>query len=82
MSIRIGRGRQHDVSLARQSIGDVSRYHYILADLAYQGLDGLSHKVLTPLKKPRKKELPAFAKQIRPLAKAYFLMISSMRKHL
>lgn len=61
MSIRIGRGRQHDVSLARQSMGDVSRYHYILADLAYQGL---SHKVLTPLKKPRKKKLPAFAKQI------------------
>ena len=59
MSIRIGRGRQHDVSLARVSISDVSRYHYILADLAYQGL---SHNVLTPLKKPRKKKLPAFAK--------------------
>ena len=61
MSIRIGRGRQHDVTLARQSIGDLSRYYYILADLDYQGL---SHKVLTPLKKPREKSLPAFEKQI------------------
>ena len=55
MSIRIGRGRQHDVSLARVSISDVSRYHYILADLAYQGL---SHKVLTPLKSPERKNYP------------------------
>lgn len=51
-------------TLARQSMDDLSRYHYILADLAYQGLDELSHNVLTPLKSPRKKKLPAFAKQI------------------
>lgn len=64
MSIRIGRGRQHDLSLARQFARDLSRYHHVLADLAYQGLKPLSHRVLTPIKKPRKQKLPVFAKQI------------------
>lgn len=64
MSIRIGRGRQHDLSLARQTIRDLSSYHYVLADLAYKGLDGLKGCLLTPIKKPKKRKLPDYAKRI------------------
>ena len=64
MSIVVGRGRQHDLSLARQTIRDLSRYHYVVADLAYKGLEGLNGCVLTPIKKLKKRKLPTFAKQI------------------
>lgn len=64
MSIVVGCGRQHDLSLARHTIRDLSRYHYVLADLAYKGWDGLKGCVLTPIKKPKKRKLPAFAKRI------------------
>ena len=64
MSIRIGRGRQHDLSLARRMIRDLSGYRYILGDLAYKRLNGFNGNLPTPIKKPKKITLPPNVKQI------------------
>lgn len=64
LSIAIGYGSQHDISLAREDIRNLLISRYCFADLAYLGLKEIGCRLFTPLKKPKGGILEPLQKQI------------------
>jgi len=64
LSIAIGYGSQHDISLARENIRNLLISRYCFADLAYLGLKEIGCRLFTPFKKPKGGVLEPIQKQI------------------
>jgi hypothetical protein len=64
LSIAIGCGGQHDISLARENIRNLLISKYCFADLAYFGLKEIGRRLFTPFKKPKGGMLEPMQKQI------------------
>ncbi|WP_373868513.1 IS5 family transposase [Acinetobacter bereziniae] len=64
LSIQIDIGRVHDLTIARRHAKEFSQFSCVMADLAYKGFKEIKSKLLIPIKKPKKIQLPKEAKQI------------------
>lgn len=64
MTITVGKGQQHDVSLARDHFRKLLISKVCLADLAYVGLKEIGTRLLTPIKKPKKAKLSSIEKRL------------------
>ncbi len=64
LSIQIDTGRVHDLPIARCHAKEFSQFVCIMADLAYKGFKEIKGKLLIPIKKPKKMQLPKEAKRI------------------
>ena len=65
VSIRIDRGRVHDLSIARKHVKELYIYRCIMGDLAYKGFkEIIQTKLFIPIKKPRMIKLTSDAKKI------------------
>ena len=64
LSISIGFGSQHDISLARDNVRNLLISSHCFADLAYFGLKEIGGRLFTPFKKPKGRMLEPIQKDI------------------
>ena len=64
VSIQIDIGRVHDLTIARKYTKEFANFPYVIADLAYKGFKEIKSKLLIPIKKLKKQELPIEAQEI------------------
>ncbi|WP_406935543.1 IS5 family transposase [Acinetobacter bereziniae] len=64
LSIQIDTGRVHDLTIARRHAKEFSQFVCIMANLAYKCFKEIKSKLLIPIKKSEKMQLPKEAKRI------------------